>query len=80
LLQSVLSTVVPSTVLPASAVTEISDGQEVHRRVGAAIGLTIVSFGIGALMALGKSKKYFVSFEGVTGKKAVGSDAMTVKH
>jgi hypothetical protein len=93
--------------IPASAVTEISYGQDVHRRVGAAIGLAIFSFGIGALMALTKSKKHFVGMtwadgdkkggfamqcdksdyrgvlaglEGVTGKKAVDSDAMTVKN
>jgi hypothetical protein len=93
--------------IPASAVTEISYGQDVHRRVGAAIGLAIVSFGIGALMALTKSKKHYVGLtwadgekkggfamqcdkndyrgvlaglEGVTGKKAVDSDAMTVKN
>jgi hypothetical protein len=94
-------------VIPASAVTEISYGQDVHRRVGAAIGLAVVSFGVGALMALTKSKKHFVGLtwangdqkggfamqcdkndyrgvlaglEGVTGKKAVDSDAMTVKN
>jgi hypothetical protein len=93
--------------IPASAITEISYGQDVHRRVGAAIGLAVVSFGIGALMALTKSKKHFVGLtwadgdkkggfamqcdkndyrgvlaglEGVTGKKAVNSDAMTVKN
>lgn len=93
--------------IPASAVTEISYGQDVHRRVGAAIGLAVVSFGIGALMALTKSKKHFIGLtwvdgdkkgglaiqadkneyrgilaglEGVTGKKAVNSDAMTVKN
>jgi hypothetical protein len=93
--------------IPASAVTEISYGQDVHRRVGAAIGLAIVSFGIGALMALTKSKKHYVGLtwadgdkkggfamqcdkndyravlaglEGITGKKAVDSDAMTVKN
>jgi len=93
--------------IPASAVTEISYGQDVHRRVGAAIGLAIVSFGIGALMALTKSKKHYVGLtwaagdkkggfamqcdkndyrgilaglEGITGKKAVNSDAMTVKN
>ncbi len=93
--------------IPAASVTEISYGQDVHRRVGAAIGLAIVSFGIGALMALTKSKKHFVGItwadgdkkggfamqcdkndyrgvlaglEGVTGKKAVDSDAMTVKN
>jgi hypothetical protein len=93
--------------LPASAITEITYGQDVHRRVGAAIGLAMVSFGVGALMALTKSKKHFVGLtwadgdkkgglamqcdkneyrgilaglEGVTGKKAVDSDAMTVKN
>jgi CxxC motif-containing protein (DUF1111 family) len=93
--------------IPASAITEISYGQDVHRRVGAAIGLAVISLGIGALMALTKSKKHFVGLtwadgdkkggfamqcdkndyrgvlaglEGVTGKKAVDSDAMTVKN
>jgi hypothetical protein len=93
--------------LPPSAITEISYGQDVHRRVGAAIGLAVISFGIGALMALSKSKKHYVgltwavgdkkggcalqldkneyrgiltALEGVTGKKAVDSDAMTVKN
>jgi hypothetical protein len=93
--------------IPPSAVTEISYGQDVHRRVGAAIGLAVVSFGIGALMALTKSKKHFIGLtwvngdqkgglamqcdkneyrgilsglEGVTGKKAVDSEAMTVKN
>jgi hypothetical protein len=94
-------------VIPASTVTEISYGQDVHRRVGAAIGLAVVSFGIGGLMALTKSKKHYVGLtwangdqkggfamqcdkndyrgvlaglEGVTGKKAVNSDTMTVKN
>lgn len=47
-------------VIPASAVTEISYGQDVHRRVGAAIGVGVVSFGLGALLALSKSKKHFI--------------------
>ena len=93
--------------IPASSITEISYGQDVHRRVGAAIGLAVVSFGIGALMALTKSKKHFVGLtwvngdqkggfamqcdkneyrgilaglEGITGRKAVDSGAMTVKN
>lgn len=93
--------------VPVSAITEISYGQDVHRRVGAAIGLAFVSFGVGALMALTKSKKHYVGLtwangeqkggfvmqcdkndyrgilmglEGVTGKKAIDSDAMTVKN
>jgi hypothetical protein len=93
--------------IPAASVTEISYGQDVHRRVGTAIGLAVVSFGIGALMALSKSKKHYVGLtwadgekkggivvqcdkndyrgvlaglEGITGKKAVDSDTMTVKN
>jgi hypothetical protein len=94
-------------VVPAAAITEISYGQDVHRRVGAAIGVAVVSLGIGALLALTKSKKHYIGLtwddggkkgglafqadksdyrgllaglEGVTGKKAVDSDAMTVKN
>ena len=93
--------------IPASAVTEISYGQDVHRRVGAAIGIGVVTLGVGALMALTKSKKHFVGLtwangdqkggfamqcdkndyrgvltglEGITGKKAVDSAALTVKN
>src|ERR1017187_3298046 len=47
-------------VIPAASVTELSYGQDVHRRVGAAIGPAVVSLGVGALMALTKSKKHFV--------------------
>jgi hypothetical protein len=49
-----------AVVIPASAVTEISCGQDVHRRVGAAIGVAVVSLGVGALLALTKSKKHYV--------------------
>ena len=93
--------------IPVKAVLEISYGQDVHRRVGAAIGLAVISLGLGALMALSKSKKHYVGLtwddggkkggiafqaskndyrgvlaglEGVTGKKAVNSEAMTVKN
>lgn len=93
--------------VPASSVTEISYGQDVHRRVGSAIAVGAVTLGLGALMALSKSKKHFVGLtwadgdkkgglamqcdkneyrgilaglEGVTGKKAVDSDSMTVKN
>jgi len=93
--------------IPASTVTEISYGQDVHRRVGAAIGIGVVTLGVGALMALTKSKKHFVGLtwangdqkgglamqcdksdyrgvltglEGITGKKAVDSAALTVRN
>ena len=42
--------------IPTASITEISYGQDVHRRVGAAVGRAVVSFGLGALMALTKSK------------------------
>jgi hypothetical protein len=93
--------------IPAASITEISYGQDVHRRIGAAIGLAIFSLGLGALLAFSKSKKHFVgltwangdqkggfamqcdksdyrgvlaALEGITGKKAVDSDAMNVKN
>ncbi len=96
-----------AVVIPADSVTEISYGQDVHRRVGAAIGVAVFTLGLGALLALSKSKKHFVgmtwangdqkggfamqcdkneyrgilnALEGITGKKAVYSDAMTVKN
>jgi len=93
--------------IPAAAITEISYGQDVHRRVGTAVAVGVFTLGVGALTALSKSKKHFVGLtwadgdkkgglamqcdkndyrgilaglEGVTGKKAVDSDAMTVKN
>jgi hypothetical protein len=95
------------TTIPATAVTEISYGQDVHRRVGSAVAVGIFTLGAGALMALTKSKKHFVGLtwadgdkkgglamqcdkneyrgilaglEGITGKKAVNSETMTVKN
>jgi hypothetical protein len=59
-------------VIPAAAVTEISYGQDVHRRVGAAIGVAIFSLGIGALLALSKSKKHFVGITWDDGGKKGG--------
>ena len=93
--------------VPASAITEISYGQDVHRRVGTAVAVGVFTFGLGALTALSKSKKHFVGLtwadgdkkgglamqcdkndyrgilaglEGITGKKAVDSETMTVKN
>jgi hypothetical protein len=59
-------------VIPASSVTEISYGQDVHRRVGAAIGLAVVTLGLGALMALTKSKKHFVGLTWANGDEKGG--------
>jgi hypothetical protein len=58
--------------IPASAITEISYGQDVHRRVGAAIGLAFITLGLGALMALSKSKKHFVGLTWADGDKKGG--------
>jgi hypothetical protein len=58
--------------IPTSAITEISYGQDVHRRVGAAIGLAVVSLGIGALMVLTKSKKHYVGLTWADGDKKGG--------
>lgn len=49
-----------ATVIPPGAVTEVSYGQEVHRRVGTAVGLAVISLGIGALTVLSKSKKHYI--------------------
>src|SRR4051812_47499277 len=46
--------------IPNASVTEISYGQDVHRRIGAAIGIGVFTLGVGALMALTKSKKHFI--------------------
>ena len=93
--------------IPANAITEISYGQDVHRRVGTAVAVGVFTLGLGALTALSKSKKHYVGLtwadgdqkgglamqcdkndyrgilaglEGVTGKKAVDADTMTVKN
>jgi opacity protein-like surface antigen len=58
--------------IPASKVTEISYGQDVHRRVGAAIGIGVVTLGVGALMALTKSKKHFVGLTWANGDQKGG--------
>jgi CxxC motif-containing protein (DUF1111 family) len=93
--------------IPASAITEISYGQDVHRRVGTAVAVGVFTLGIGALTALSKSKKHYIGLtwangeqkgglamqcdkndyrgilaglEGISGKKAVNSETMTVKN
>jgi CxxC motif-containing protein (DUF1111 family) len=93
--------------IPASTITEVSYGQDVHRRVGTAVAVGVFTFGLGALTALSKSKKHYVGLtwangtqkggfamqcdkndyrgilaglEGVSGRKAVNSETMTVKN
>jgi hypothetical protein len=59
-------------LIPATSITEISYGQDVHRRVGTAIGLAVFSLGIGALMLLSKSKKHYVGLTWADGDKKGG--------
>ena len=59
-------------LIPVSAVTEISYGQDVHRRVGEAIALGVVTWGVGALLALSKSKKHFIGLSWDDGGKKGG--------
>jgi CxxC motif-containing protein (DUF1111 family) len=93
--------------IPATAITEISYGQDVHRRIGTAVVVGVFTLGVGALIALSKSKKHYIGLiwadgdkkgglamqcdkndyrgilaglEGVSGKKAVDSETMTVKN
>ena len=99
--KEVIATLLPSTI------TDISYGQDVHRRIGTAVAVGVFTLGAGALVALSKSKKHFggatwaagdtkggfalqcdkndyrgvlAGLEGVTGKKAVDSETMTVKN
>ncbi len=59
-------------VIPAQSVTEISYGQDVHRRVGTAVAVGAITFGLGALTALSKSKKHFVGLTWDNGKNKGG--------
>src|SRR5258708_38295995 len=45
--------------IPASAVTEVSYGQDVHRRIWGAVGRAGISLGNCALIALTQLKKQF---------------------
>src|SRR5260370_11898613 len=72
--KTLVTTLVPSTV------QDISYGQDVHRRIGAAIGLAVVSFGIGGLMALTKSKKHYVGLTWATGATKGGFAMHCVKN
>jgi hypothetical protein len=59
-------------IIPASTITEISYGQEVHRRVGTAVAVGVFTLGVGALVALSKSKKHYVGLIWADGDKKGG--------
>lgn len=60
-----------SVSIPPKQVTGLSYGQEAHRRVGTAIGLAVISLGVGALFALHKTKLHYigVNYTANDGKK-----------
>jgi hypothetical protein len=58
--------------IPPSAVTEISYGLDVHRRVGTAIALAYFTLGLGGLIAFSKSKKHFVGLTWISGEQKGG--------
>jgi hypothetical protein len=58
--------------IPAAAITEISYGQDVHRRVGTAVAVGMLTLGVGALVALSKSKKHFVGLTWANGDQKGG--------
>jgi hypothetical protein len=66
-------------IIKAATVTDLSYGQEVHRRIGTAVGLAVLSLGIGLLVALSKSKKHYIGLvwdagEGKKGGLAIQAD------
>jgi CxxC motif-containing protein (DUF1111 family) len=58
--------------IPVTAVTEISYGQDVHRRIGTAVAVGIFTLGVGALIALSKSKKHFIGITWANGDQKGG--------
>lgn len=58
--------------IPASAITEISYGQDVHRRIGTALAVGVFTLGVGALIALTKSKKHYIGLIWADGDKKGG--------
>ena len=58
--------------IPATSVTEISYGQDVHRRVGTAVAVGVFTLGVGALVALSKSKKHYVGLVWANGDQKGG--------
>lgn len=59
-------------IIKTGTVTEVSYGQEVHRRVGTAVGVGVVTLGIGGLIALSHSKKHYVGLVWDAGESKKG--------
>jgi hypothetical protein len=59
--------------IPTSSITEVSYGNDVHRRVGAAIGVGVLTLGIGAMLMFVKTKKHYVGITWTDEEKKGGS-------
>ena len=58
--------------IATSAITEVSYGQEVHRRIGTAAGVAVFTLGIGAIVAFSKSKKHYIGLTWADGENKGG--------
>ncbi len=58
--------------LSPSSVTDLSYGQEVHRRIGTAAGVAVLTLGVGAIIAFSKSKKHYIGITWDDGGKKGG--------
>ena len=66
-------------VIPASAVTEISYGQDVHRRVGAAIGIGVFTLGLGARWRYPNRRSILSALPGTTAARRAVSRSKPTK-
>jgi hypothetical protein len=58
--------------IPASAITEISYGEDVHRRVGAAVPDSVFTAGLGAPTASSRSRKHLIGITWANGDQKGG--------
>lgn len=58
--------------LSPNSVTDLSYGQEVHRRIGTAAGVAVLTLGVGAIIAFSKSKKHYIGITWDDGGKKGG--------
>ncbi|MGA3044515.1 MAG: hypothetical protein ABSF54_27390, partial [Bryobacteraceae bacterium] len=59
-------------IIKTASVTELTYGAEAHRRVGTAVGVGLVTFGLGGLIALSHSKKHYIGIVWDAGENKKG--------